>query len=295
MSLLFNRVVFIDVGDANEAIRIPTTFKIAFSIQKLIGANSAQGSVSIYNLADETKELIRDRGKRIRVYGGYQSIVALFHDGDILRTAQTDEGANRKTDIFLGNNVFTITNAIFSSSYGGQTPVKSIVRQMLLDIGLPFGEDQLRLIPDNYIVNNYAYSGRAIDGLNDLLAPQDLQWYDNNGQSTISKRGLPNPGTEESAVVLNSTSGLIKTAVQTDRGINATCLLNPRLQPGTVVRIDSDVVRNQSFNTFFTQKNTQNTQGFYKIIQATYQGDNWDGKFEALIQCVPYGEANAIG
>ncbi|MEE9451368.1 MAG: hypothetical protein V3V61_01265 [Gammaproteobacteria bacterium] len=291
MSQLFKRNLFAQVGDLEEAVEIPNTFKIGLSIKKLISSTSSEGNVTFFNLSDDTRESIRDKGKRIRVFAGYGNDVALLHDGDILRTAQDDEGADRKTIIYLAGRSQPVNNAIFTKSYQNSVSIRQIIADAIPTFNLTFNQAFLSLIPANATLPEFSFHGKTNDVINQLLSPLNLQWFERNSEVLFSDKNKSGLSTTQEAIVLSSNSGLIKSAVQTDKGVNATCLLNPRLIVGGLVNIKSDVVQNASFNTFQVKKIALNTQGFYKIIQATYEGDNWDGKFQALLQCVPFNQS----
>jgi hypothetical protein len=115
-----------------------------------------------------------------------------------------------------------------------------------------------------------------------------LQWFERNSEILFSKKGDVTADQRGDIQVLNSNTGLIKTAPRTDRGVNAVSLLNPQLEVGKIVKIESDVTQNTAYNTYNVQKPALNSVGFYKIIQINYTGGNWDGKNQALLWCVPY-------
>lgn len=287
---LFKRNMTVQIGDGGAAINVPNTFKISFSIKKLISSATAEGMVTVFNLADQTKEFARERGKRIRVSAGYgDGDPPLLHDGDVLRVAQEDDQANRKTSVFFGGRIFSVKDAVFSKSYSGSISLRQIVLDALPTFSLTFAESAVNEIPGDITLDNFSFSGRTGDVLDQLLQPIGYQWFEKDSEILISKKGEITSAQSGDVFVLNSGTGLVKTAVQTDRGVNATCLLNAKLIVGGIVKIESDVVQNSSFNDYFVQKTPKNTEGFYKIIQTTHEGDNWDGTYRTMIQCVPYG------
>jgi len=288
MTQLYLRNINIEVSTTADVVKIPNDFKIAISVKKLISAKSAIGTVQIFNLSDATKEKLRAANQRIKIFAGYRDSVGLIHDGDILRTTQIDDGANRITVLFLAGRVFSTNTAIFSKGYKEPTSLRTIVGEAIKTFGLPFNDAELNKIPSNLLEPAFVFNGPTQDVLNTLLNPLSIQWHENNSQIRLSKVGEASLESETAVDVLNSNTGLIKTALQTDRGVNAVALLNPRLQVGRIVEIESDVIQNSSFPIFNNVKKSTNTKGLYKIIQVTYQGDNWDGKFECLLQCVPY-------
>ena len=291
MSQLYRRQVKVQVGDGAEAVTIPNAFKIRFELKKLVSSTSSEGSIGIYNLADTTKEIVRDRGKRVRLFAGYGDTIPLLHDGDVLRVSQDDQVVDRITNIFFGGRIFNVSQAVFSRSYQGDVSLRTIVGDALPSFGLQFDEQIINIIPADATIPNFSFNGKTATLLNQLLRPLDLQWFERNSEVLITQSGEVPENQAGDVFVLNSTTGLIKTAVQSDKGVNVVCLLNPRIVVGSIVKIESDVLRNASFPGFQVKKPSLNTVGFYKVIQITYQGDNWDGKFQSLLQCVPFGDS----
>jgi len=289
MSELFGRNVQVTVGDDSEAIKIGNDFKIAFNVQKLVSAKSSEGSVTIFNLSDENKESIRDKGKRVRIFAGYGNEISLLHDGDVLHVFQIDEEQDKKTVLHFGGNVINTTSANITVSYQNQISIKQIISDALPSFNLSFNKNIVDKLPDASLPT-FSFHGKTADLMSKILEPINFQWFENNAEILLSKKNAEiEDDDRQDAFILNHNTGLIKTASQTDRGVNATCLLNPKLVIGSIVKIESDVVSNSAYNEYNTQKPSKNTDGYYKIIQATYQGDNWDGNFEALLQCVPVG------
>ena len=289
MAKLFLRQLSAQIGDSDEAVKITNDFKIAIDINKRIEAASAAGHITFYNLSGDTKALIRDRGQRVRITGGYDKNTELLHDGDIQRVEAQDDGVNRETIVYLGAKVFKTTQAVFNKSYQGSVQVRQIVQDALPTFDVPYSQDILNVIPTSETINNFCFNGRTVDLMDQLLKPQQLQFFNQNNQLLISDEAKALTNDESDVVVLNATSGLIKTALRTDRGVNVTALLNPRLQPGRIVKIESNVITDSSYRT---DKPEQIATGFFKIVQTDFQGSNWDGPFVCRLMCVPFG-ANA--
>jgi hypothetical protein len=287
MSRLFLRNLTAQVGDSDEAVKIPNDFKIEIDINKRIEASAASGHITFFNLAANTKALIRDRGQRVRITGGYDKNLSLLHDGQIQRVEAQDEGVNRKTVVYIGAKVFKTTDAIFSKSYQGSVQVRQIVSDALPSFDVPYSKDILFKIPESATIANFSFSGRTIDMLDELLKPLNLQIFNQNNELLISEETKALSDDDSDVIVLNATSGLIKTALRTDRGVNITSLLNPRLQPGKIVKVESDVITDSSYRT---DKVEQIATGFFKIVQTNFQGSNWDGPFICRLMCVPFGQ-----
>ena len=306
---LFNRNVVVQVVVENERITIPNDFKIEFSIQKTISGKSSEGQISIYNLNNETREkLLNNTDKvngQVQLLAGYgDTTPPLVHDGDIIRSFEMLEQQDRKTTLIFGGRVRSTNSAVFSKSYKGTTTVKQVVLDALQTFNLNFDQNVVANISSGETVENFSFIGKTEKVMNDLLQPLNIQWLENNSELFLSKIGEALKDSEESIIKLSPSSGLIKTAVRVDKGINATALLDGRVQIGTIIEIEReqektvgviDGLINKIESSFIKTKkikDSNNTAGFYKIIQTTYQGDNWDGKYEMLLQCVPYGNSS---
>ena len=293
MSLLFNRQLYIEVGDGDNFIKLDNRFKITFSLQKTISGNTATGNVTIYNLSDATIGQIQDRGSEIRIYAGYGNKLSdakLQHDGDLLRLEQVDEQTNKKTVLVIGDKVFKKKQAITKTEYQNTVKIKDIIKDNIPTFNLDYSQDTLDKIPDDATLPSYTYSGKTSDMFNKLLSPLNLGWYENNQEIKIDKAN-EDVSSDDQVYILNSNTGLIKTATKSDRGVTVTSLLITQIQIGDTIKIESDVVSNAKYFSYNTPKPSKQTDGFYKVIQQNIEGDSWgDGQFKMVNECRPYGE-----
>jgi hypothetical protein len=110
-------------------------------------------------------------------------------------------------------------------------------------------------------------------------------WSIQNGQVNVTPLDGYLPG---EAIVLTSQTGLIGRAEQTQDGVRARCLINPRIAPGTLVKIDNKSINETFQQADFTIPGAQlpynryaglqqfadvSADGLYRVYVAEVKGD----------------------
>ena len=110
-----------------------------------------------------------------------------------------------------------------------------------------------------------------------------MMYIDDGTVNLIKPEDIP-PG---EIVELTPASGLVETPTQTQTGISAKCLLNPRLKIGNLVKINSQDI-NQAEGSFDSWQRPLASNGQYRIIKLKHTGDTmgnaWYSEIEAISQ-----------
>ena len=126
-STRFGRRMAVEIGGPDLRIE---GLRIACDVQRVSAAAPAQGTIDVYNLAETTAHRIRERGKSVRLYGGYDEL-ALLADGDIRRVERRREGRERIVRMHIGGQVQAQTQAVFSGAYEGRVSLRQVVRDIV--------------------------------------------------------------------------------------------------------------------------------------------------------------------
>lgn len=239
---LFGRVCVVTVGD-REYSGVRTTFKVSRSTS----GKPNQIEISLYNLAQDSRERMRVQGLPVRLVAGYEDASALIGSGDLWDARPVRDGTEitmvlRATD---GDKGFR--NQVRKSWTGG-TPRRDVVQALADGMGLGIVPSSLDLV-DGVFSSARVVSGPAAQALDRIALSMDLDWSIQDGQLLLVKR---DGTTYEQAVVLERGSGLIGSPEQqerrtgakaSDRGlVRAVSLLNPMLRPGRAVALLSQMV-----------------------------------------------------
>ena len=237
--------------------------KIEIDIKKDTKESPSTGTVSIWNLSESNETKIHDTARSILVSAGYKDFIGVIFNGTVqeVQRERTDLGRVTKISISSNHNAKDslggVTNRTFEK-FKLADIIKFLVSFDLTPVGT-YILGNTSAIP-NEILPIYSFTGPTKIALTSLLQPRAITWYEDDGIIQFSKKGFPQPGSE--IIIVTPNTGLIGSPTATDNGIRIRTFLNPRMQIGGIIRLESRDYMND-----------------FKIISLLYKGTNWDGGF----------------
>ena len=270
MTLLYKRSLNLVITPDNTSRIILSEPKIEFEIKRDSDPNPPTGTLTIWNLKQETENQIKQKDGAVVLSGGYAGQVGTLINGTLRRVERERTGLARLTRLQVGGETTRsdMLGGITDKSYQGIVEVSKVVRDAIADMGLIMGS--LALIPASAQVENYAFSGKATDFLTQILERVGLHWFDDNGVVRLNRIG-ESIGGEGVVRVITPRTGLIGTPSITDEGARARMLLSPQIGIGDRVRIESVALENSE----------------WKVASLLHKGDNWDGDFFTDLELRP--------
>ncbi|MBD2816353.1 hypothetical protein ID850_16765 [Xenorhabdus sp. Flor] len=268
--------------------------KIKFNITRPSFHYLATGIFKIYNLNNETREKIRkNEYKVIKFSAGYKG-----HSGQIFagQIQYTYTGRDSPTDTYVviqagdGDQAYNdaTVNITISAGYTQQDVDRLMMRE-IEKYGITFGMRpafQLNVAPRGKV-----FFGMHRDEMNILAKQNNAEWRYEDGQCHI----IPKKTYLTEAVVLNYQTGLIGMPEQTiGAGINVKCLINPKIRPGTLIRLDNASINEAGKSTgAIASGNDVNeipaatdADGDYVVINVSYFGDTREKMYYMELICV---------
>jgi hypothetical protein len=244
-------------------------------------------SVRVYNLSKETLVQVKGEFNRVVIQAGYEGNFGVIFDGTI---RQFRTGRESATDTYLdilaadgdlAYNFATLNQTLASGSNAGDVVAAAVTSMRPLGIGgagsLPAVLSTGGVLPRGKVLFGLA---RAV--LRAQVRSLGATWSIQAGKINIVPLTSYLP-TE--AVVLNGQTGLIGRPEQTENGIYAKCLINPRLVVGGVVQINNAAI-NQAVQRDVTGAPLRydkyaglqlladiSTDGLYRVYVIEYEGD----------------------
>lgn len=287
-------------------------FRFTFETKQTDVQSPSNCAIRVYNLSAATVSQLRGEFSRVVLQAGYEGAsYGVIFDGTIKQYGIGKEGA---TDTYLDvlaadgdlSHNFGYVNVTLAAGSSSQERVTTIVNQ-LKDKGARLGyvglEQTGGVLPRGKVL-----FGMARAALNSEVRTAGATWSIAAGKVNVIPLDGYMPG---EAVVLSSETGLIGRAQQTADGVEFTCLLNPRLQPGSLVRIDEASVNRVSntaanpagipYNQWAAPQFLANvtTDGLYRAVVVEHQGDtrgqNWYTKVVALAVSPSTGKVKPYG
>lgn len=271
------------VGTGTEAIDV-SDLRIRFNVEMATRSTPWRSDITISNLSNATaNKIAKDEYGKVTLQAGYDGNFATIFDGQIVQK----RGPARETPVDTYFNIQARTEqtaysyAVMSQTLASGHTYKDQVDaclQALKPYGVTAGN-----IPDLGSVK--MPRGRAMFGmvrhqLRAICQSVGANWWIKGGKLQIVKY---TEALEGNTVVLNSGTGMIGMPVQTmDGGIEARCLLNPRLEVGGIVQIDEASIQRTKLTLTSTQteeiqkswlKESIAADGLYKIVFLSHIGD----------------------
>jgi len=299
---LFDRVASLVIGQPNgKAVKI-RDLRFAFSIEKGSGENPNSCTCRIFNLNPDSRALVETVNNVLILKAGYRLDVGelTIFTGTVTRAITKREGADWVTELEMldGGLEYRDKKTSFSFAPGatGQTVLTSIANTF----GLPVRPLPVDIAAKQY-TEGFAFVGRSREAMAKACDYLGLEWSIQNREMQILKKGK---AVAMQAFVLSPDTGLIgspesehktlsekaaakKGITENQNGVRVTfgtdeasgdkdkklevqgwkvkTLLQPAMQPGGYVRLDTKSIKGE----------------FFRIEAVTHSGDTHGAEWES--------------
>jgi hypothetical protein len=276
-SYLFNRSYEFAIGAPGTIGKVYRNLRIIFEVEKSLFSSSNKAKIQVYNFNDHSRENYV-KGVPISLKAGYAKDVIDFifvggTKGRASRVSHERKGADVITTFECGDGEATLTNAVLDRSFPPGTPVSLIVDRLLEALGISevsrLAEVE-KILTTRVYTNGYAINGSVKKSLDKVLLAVGLTWSIQNGEVQILVKGKD---AGHQAIKVDRTTGLIGVPSSGSGGDNIvkfTSLLNPRLIPGSLVFLNSILVK-----------------GIFVVKTAKFEGDSHGPKWQVTCECAP--------
>jgi hypothetical protein len=302
MTQQYGRLFSLTVAQRDNMALDLSDFRVQFSTRQTDTQTPNSCVIRVFNLNRDTVQRIQKEFTRVTLQAGYPDNFGIIFDGTI---KQFRRGKLNATDTYLdvlaADGDLPYNYAVVNTSLAaGSTPadrVAAAAKPMEALGATPAQADAMGLT-GGVLPRGKVMYGMSRAHLRDIARTTGTTWSIQNGKVVmIPLEGyLPNE-----AVVLTSDTGLIGMPEQTEDGIHATALLNPRLTIGTRVQIANSSI-NQLVGAItedgqtnvipydqwkgFTQLATVRDDGLYRVLVAEHSGDTLGTDWYTNIVCL---------
>lgn len=281
-------------------------FRVHFHVSQATAARPCTAEISVYNVSDAVVNAIQSptnnflKGSFITVTleAGYQEKHAVIFKGDLWWKSV---GVESETDTFLRLIAATgdraHQNAVTSTSIPKGATQKDVVK-VVTDTMDPYG---VKLVVAPEYSETKLLRGKTIhkmsrDALQDVADANGFTWtYTNRGIVAVAKEGAIKE--YDKVIVLDASSGLLERPEITVDGLRLRALLNPELEWGRLVQINSNIQRpdySTEVNASSVETNraanggTLDIDGVYIIKSREFIGDTRGNDWYVNLLCIAY-------
>ena len=268
-----------DFSGYTEEVTIKN-LRISFSIVKSLAWSANTCNVKIWNMKQETRNLIKDYGDEVTVYAGYRdegdlqiifvgdttAVIHMYDQPEIISIFECSDG-----DKYINQRRVAV-------SFVANTPVNLMIQIIAEQMGLNIAE--LATANDLVYRQGFEFIGMGKDALTTLCSKLGLQWSVQNDDLQI----IPLDGTIQQPIVqINQNTGmqgipqrftyrrldLYRAITAPTTGWKVNVALNPKVAPGAKIDLASTHI---------------DFKGPYRVENVRHEGDTfgstWSSQFE---------------
>ena len=262
----FGRRWKLDISNDQETLSIEQ-LRVAFEIDKTINEKPNPAKIQVWNLnRDHINQLLSQDYKKVALSVGYGELRQIYA-GDITKTRIQREGLDFVLTLECSDGHQAYTQSRAKTTLKAGATDKQIVEE--LQKTMPKVQSGAIDIPNQRkLPRGRVLNGNSRDILTKIARNNKADWSIQDGSLIF----LPKDKVlSDDAVLISQDTGMINAPEQTDEGLELTCLLNPALQIGGLVKVESII---DYFN------------GEYKVVKLAHSGDGIGGDWRSKMTVV---------
>jgi hypothetical protein len=281
MSRQWIRDLRLTVTAGGDAIDV-SALRIRFRVRQEDSQKPNNAEILITNPSTATIQKIKKEGQTVSLEAGYEEdrggVRGLIFKGDLI---QKRSGRDNPVETYLallaasGDRAYTY--ATVSKTLAAGSTFKDqvdVAAESLKKYGIELG--YIADLGSQKMPRARTLFGSTRDLLRDIATATDSSWSIQNQKLQIIKNREKMPGNVH---VINSRTGMVGLPEQTFDGIMCKMLLNPKIIPGSIIKIDQASVQEQAFSPNYAAE-AQNAMipsiaedGMYRVLVAEHTGD----------------------
>ena len=255
-----------------------------FSVEKATSGTPNNAQIMVFNVSDDSASVVQD-GDKVYVEAGYvNGNYGLIFSGEIVQAfVEKGDDVDSALVIMAQDGDKFLTKSIIAATVGAGASGKDIVAKCMESAdGVITGQISDSL-SDTKLPRGKVLFGRPAEFIDKVAQSNQAQFFVEDGVLNIAASSDFNPN---EAVELTPYTGLVGTPTQTDKGIQAKCLINASLKLNGLVHIDRAYINAKAITSGKSKPKEISADGIYKVIKLKYdgdtRGDDWYCDFEAI-------------
>ncbi len=289
-----NRWYELTIGDGKtfEAIVITPPIGLSFSVEKSSSGLKKQnsGEIEIYNLPEDTLKVLQGDYPVAFLKVGYeQGDIITILKGEVISVSTRKQGADKVTQILIGSGYVELNHNTISAVVPEGKSVKEVIETLQKEMtGISKGVFSGFNI-NSKVLYGYSMSGTARETLDNLCRTYHLDYnidndilYVHDADGTTDENYSLAPLIDESSGLIDLpyeakvTTGKAKKSIDNKSGVHFKILLNPTLQAGSIIRLESETIT-----------------GWFKISDLRHYGGNRVNDWYTECKCEDKTKINA--
>jgi len=234
--------------------------EMSFEVTKSLKKSANKAKFTLYNLSKDSIGALEAKGTVVQLIAGYADNAALLFTGQVAKRGVVSRRDDHTvtTEVDAGDGELDLAKTRSDLSLAPGATSAEALDLLLGKMGI--GKGNVADLEPKTFSGGYVHAGWARDAITEICRDLGVAWSIQDGALQALAPSAAKKG--EEAVLLSASTGLIGSPTREKEGIQAVSLLQPRLKPGGLVRIESEFVT-----------------GDYKVTEVkhtgSFRGGNW--------------------
>lgn len=301
--------LIVSTDSSNKVALDLSDYRIKFKISQAVMGRPCTAEITVYNIAKETADKIEvpsnahvaSKHLKVILDAGYEDEHAVVFQGDLWfktmgRESETDTYMRLVAAIGDRANRYGFVNATLPKG-ATQEDIAKRIAQTYAAFGIKIDTQNLpKNLQKTKLPRGRVLYTLASDALHAFGANNRLDFGYTNLEGIVFVPSDAVYDQSEPVIVLDSMSGMVGRPRLTSGGVQVMTLLNPRIDVGTLIKIDNASIIHQSLVTEYTAASvSQNyaatdylidADGVYRVLSRTHEGDTRGQAWYTSLNCV---------
>ncbi|MFD0965257.1 phage protein [Seminibacterium arietis] len=262
----FGRQWKVELSNDNETLIIEQ-LRVSFEINKTINEKPNPAKISIWNLnRTHINQALSQSFKKLTLFVGYHELRTIYL-GDINKIKVRCDGLDFILDIECSDGFKAYAESMVSSTLKQGATDEQIIKEIQKTMP-KINESAVDIPNKRQLPRGRVMNGDSRELLNRIAKNNNADWSIQDGNLVF----LPKDKViNDDVILLSQETGMLGMPEQTDDGLELYCLLNPALQIGNLVKV-------QSILEYFN--------GEYKVIKLSHHGDGLGGDWVSRLTVI---------
>lgn len=244
----------------------PVPLHINFSVQRSDLETQNTGRVTVWNLSKQHLAVLDEKDCALSLKAGYGNRMPLIFAGIVASSTTSLDGADRKTEIEVVDNLVEIRDTYVAVSYSGNVNWKTIMDDVADQMGVAVTYSYNAAFAD--IPNGFSFVGQARDIMTKGCDCCGLAWSLQNGVMQIKR---PGDTMSREVYVLSEETGLLGIPARVTEAAS-----QENAAPG--IGWDVEYFLNGAINIDdYVRLESEKVTGYFRVYSVEISGDNLSG------------------
>lgn len=220
--------------------------RVTANINSTIMGVPTPSTISIYNLARDTRDAIKGSLTKVTLQAGWNNsnMITVFQ-GALLSVVSSRAGSDIITKLSALPGYGALVRGVSSVSFGPNTDINFAIKKLANDLpGVTVTDGNIQNIKGAIGQGGWSYAGSTKDGLNALAKEHGFSWSINNGNFTaISDTFMLGNYVELQGGDggLISVNPILTGPLQVQTGVKVKALYTPGIKAGSTIKVNSEL------------------------------------------------------